>query len=134
MHGSITTSAISMPRSRTTSCPATRRCMPRPARAGPTWPMATRRARAPRVDRRRKAMTMRRARGVLGLSIAFFGASTARAQTAAGTAGAAGTPVAPEMHDMEQLSQLNLNGNGDRGEGMALQVKDGRRILYLAHE
>jgi hypothetical protein len=30
---------------------------------------------------------------------------------------------------------LDLNGNGDGGEGMALQkLKDGRRILYLAHE
>jgi hypothetical protein len=36
---------------------------------------------------------------------------------------------------MEQLSRLDLNGHGDGGEGMALQQrKDGRRILYFAHE
>src|SRR4051812_42512245 len=41
----------------------------------------------------------------------------------------------PEAKDMEQMSQLGLAGNGDGGEGMALQkLKDGRRILYLAHE
>jgi len=41
----------------------------------------------------------------------------------------------PEALDMEQVSQLGLNGNGDGGEGMALQKrKDGRRILYFAHE
>ncbi len=40
-----------------------------------------------------------------------------------------------EVKDMEQLSNLNLAGNGDGGEGMALQQrKDGHRILYLAHE
>jgi hypothetical protein len=33
---------------------------------------------------------------------------------------------------MEQLSQLDLNGRGDGGEGLALQLKAGRRILYVA--
>jgi len=40
-----------------------------------------------------------------------------------------------EAMDMEQVSQLGLGGNADGGEGMALQkLKDGRRILYFAHE
>src|SRR5690349_19010355 len=43
--------------------------------------------------------------------------------------------TAPEAKDIEQVANLNLDGNGDGGEGMALQQrKDGRRILYLAHE
>jgi hypothetical protein len=64
---------------------------------------------------------MQRCAGVLGLVITIF-AMPARAQKAA------------EARDIVKLSQLNLNGNGDGGEGMALQAKDGRRILYLAHE
>jgi hypothetical protein len=67
---------------------------------------------------------MQRCAGVLGLLITtVFAAPVVRAQ-----------PVA-EAKDIEQVSQLNLNGNGDGGEGLALQQrKDGRRILYLAHE
>ena len=43
----------------------------------------------------------------------------------------------PEQKDMELVgrSDLNGNGNGDGGEGMAIQQwPDGRRILYIAHE
>jgi hypothetical protein len=67
---------------------------------------------------------MQRLAGALGFSITLVLAIPAsRAQSAA------------EAKDMEQLSQLNLGGNGDGGEGLALQqLKDGRRILYLAHE
>ena len=67
---------------------------------------------------------MQRCAGVLGLSItAVLAMPAARAQTVA------------EAMDVEQVSQLGLNGNGDGGEGMALQkLKDGRRILYFAHE
>ena len=66
-------------------------------------------------------MSMQRIAGVVGLSITML-AIPAHAQRAA------------EAKDMEQLSQLDLNGHGDGGEGLALQLKDGRRILYLAHE
>jgi hypothetical protein len=42
---------------------------------------------------------------------------------------------AAEARNMEQVAQLDLAGNGDGGEGMALQQRpDGRRILYFAHE
>src|ERR1041385_6450047 len=43
-------------------------------------------------------------------------------------------PTAEAMN-MEQVAQLDLGGKGDGGEGLALQQrKDGRRVLYLAHE
>jgi hypothetical protein len=36
---------------------------------------------------------------------------------------------------MELVGRSHLNGNGDGGEGMAIQQwPDGRRILYMAHE
>jgi hypothetical protein len=36
---------------------------------------------------------------------------------------------------MELVGRSDLNGNGDGGEGMAIQQwPDGRRILYMAHE
>lgn len=68
--------------------------------------------------------SMQRRAGALGLLLTtVLAVPVARAQ-----------PVA-EAKDIEQVSQLNLNGNGDGGEGLALQQrKDGRRILYLAHE
>jgi hypothetical protein len=66
-------------------------------------------------------------RRVLGLAIA---AATA----VAASPGARAQPAA-EARNMEQLAQLDLAGNGDGGEGLALQQRpDGRRILYLAHE
>lgn len=71
----------------------------------------------------RKAMTMQRHASTLGLALATALAMPARAQ------------VAAEARDMEQVSQFVPAGNGDGGEGLALQqLKDGRRILYLAHE
>ncbi|HTX53653.1 MAG TPA: hypothetical protein VMD08_09590 [Candidatus Baltobacteraceae bacterium] len=42
--------------------------------------------------------------------------------------------VAAESKDMRLLAHHDLNGQGDGGEGMALQAIEGRRILYLAHE
>ena len=51
------------------------------------------------------------------------------------------TPIAswaadsPEAKNMELVGRSDLNGNGDGGEGMAIQQwPDGRRILYIAHE
>ena len=44
-------------------------------------------------------------------------------------------PAADESKDMELVAHHDLGGNGDGGEGMAIQQRpDGRRILYLAHE
>jgi len=61
--------------------------------------------------------------GVLGLLIAMVAVPAAHAQ-----------PTAEAMN-MEQVAQLDLGGKGDGGEGLALQQrKDGRRLLYLAHE
>ena len=61
--------------------------------------------------------------GVLGLSIAtIFSTGSARAQSEA------------EAMDMKLVSRLDLKGNGDGGEGMAIQKLKGRRILYFAHE
>src|ERR1700676_771703 len=41
----------------------------------------------------------------------------------------------PEQKNMELVGHSDLNGNGDGGEGMAIQQwPDGRRILYIAHE
>src|SRR5262245_17996326 len=61
---------------------------------------------------------------VLGLSItSILAMASARAQSQ------------PEAMNVELVAQLDLNGNGDGGEGMAIQkLKDGRRILYFAHE
>jgi len=40
-----------------------------------------------------------------------------------------------EQKNMELVGRSELNGNGDGGEGMAIQEwPDGRRILYIAHE
>lgn len=40
-----------------------------------------------------------------------------------------------EQKNMRLIAHNDLNGNGDGGEGMAIQqLPDGRRILYLAHE
>src|SRR4029077_13159319 len=40
-----------------------------------------------------------------------------------------------EQKNMELAGRSDLNGNGDGGEGMAIQQwPDGRRILYIAHE
>ena len=40
-----------------------------------------------------------------------------------------------EARNVELVAHHDLNGNGDGGEGMAIQRRpDGRRILYLAHE
>ena len=39
------------------------------------------------------------------------------------------------QHNMKLLSQDTLNGHGGMGEGMSLQLaRDGRRVLWLAHE
>lgn len=44
-------------------------------------------------------------------------------------------PDAAEQKNMLLVGHSDLNGNGDGGEGMALQQRpDGSRILYLAHE
>jgi hypothetical protein len=41
----------------------------------------------------------------------------------------------PQSHNMTLLAHHTLNGHGGMGEGMAMQLaKDGRRILWLAHE
>ena len=40
-----------------------------------------------------------------------------------------------EAKNLKLLSQHDLNGFGNGGEGLALQAtRDGRRILYIAHE
>jgi hypothetical protein len=40
-----------------------------------------------------------------------------------------------EANNMVLVGHNDLNGNGDGGEGLAIQQwPDGRRILYLAHE
>lgn len=40
-----------------------------------------------------------------------------------------------ESHNMRLIAHHDLNGFGNGGEGMALQAaRDGRRILYIAHE
>src|SRR5204863_4097935 len=39
------------------------------------------------------------------------------------------------INNMKLLSQHTLNGHGGMGEGMSLQLaRDGRRVLWLAHE
>ena len=39
------------------------------------------------------------------------------------------------LHNMKLLAQHTLNGFGGMGEGMSMQLaRDGRRILWLAHE
>jgi hypothetical protein len=54
--------------------------------------------------------------------------------TAIAVPAARAQPTAEAMN-MEQVAQLDLGGKGDGGEGLALQQrKDGRRVLYLAHE
>lgn len=45
------------------------------------------------------------------------------------------TQTNAESNNLKLLSQNDLNGFGDGGEGMAMQVtSDGRRIMYIAHE
>src|SRR5271157_22554 len=40
-----------------------------------------------------------------------------------------------ESNNMTLVGHNDLNGNGDGGEGLAIQTwPDGRRVLYLAHE
>ena len=40
-----------------------------------------------------------------------------------------------ESNNMALVGHNDLNGNGDGGEGLAIQQwPDGRRVLYLAHE
>jgi hypothetical protein len=40
-----------------------------------------------------------------------------------------------ESNNVVLVGHNDLNGNGDGGEGLAIQQRpDGRRILYLAHE
>ena len=42
---------------------------------------------------------------------------------------------AAESRNVVPVGHNDLNGQGDGGEGLALQqLADGRRILYLAHE
>lgn len=44
-------------------------------------------------------------------------------------------PMNPEANNVSLVGHNDLNGNGDGGEGLALQqFPDGRRLLYLAHE
>src|ERR671936_2141902 len=39
------------------------------------------------------------------------------------------------IHNMKLLAEHRLNGYGGMGEGMAMQLgRDGRRVLWLAHE
>lgn len=46
-----------------------------------------------------------------------------------------GAQTQPESKNMTLVAHNDLAGNGDGGEGMAIQQwPDGRRILYLAHE
>jgi hypothetical protein len=41
----------------------------------------------------------------------------------------------PQSRNMKELAHHTLNGHGGMGEGMAMQLtKDGRRVLWLAHE
>jgi len=61
-----------------------------------------------------------------------------RGAIGAAMAAAAATAVAAradaEAKAMDLVAHHELGGNGDGGEGMAIQQRDGRRILYLAHE
>ncbi|HXA68413.1 MAG TPA: hypothetical protein VNV82_24840, partial [Bryobacteraceae bacterium] len=50
------------------------------------------------------------------------------------TSAANAQPVA-EAQNISLVGHNDLNGNGDGGEGLAIQqFPDGRRVLYLAHE
>src|SRR5436853_5087301 len=43
--------------------------------------------------------------------------------------------LAAMQHNMKLLAQHTLNGHGGMGEGMSMQLaRDGRRLLWLAHE
>jgi hypothetical protein len=65
---------------------------------------------------------MKRALWVIAI-VAFLAHAGPRAQTVA------------ESRNMVLVGHTDLNGNGDGGEGLALQQwPDGRRVLYLAHE
>src|ERR1700693_1752193 len=55
--------------------------------------------------------------------------------SAAAVASRAGSQDSAEQKNMALVGHNDLNGNGDGGEGMAIQQRaDGSRILYLAHE
>jgi hypothetical protein len=63
--------------------------------------------------------------------------AVAAAVVAAATAAAQPpTPAkpGPQPKNLRLVAQSTLNGNGDAGEGMAVQVLNGRRLLYVAHE
>src|SRR5262245_50241780 len=48
---------------------------------------------------------------------------------------AAKAPYEPEMRNFKLIVHHALDGHGGMGEGMSIQIaKDGRRILWLAHE
>jgi hypothetical protein len=54
---------------------------------------------------------------------------------ACGPIACVGAQAAAESRNMVLVGHNDLNGNGDGGEGLALQrLPDGRKILYLAHE
>jgi hypothetical protein len=46
----------------------------------------------------------------------------------------AGAQASAQAKNVVLVGHNNLNGHGDGGEGLTLQLLDGRRILYLAHE
>src|SRR5579872_1126479 len=51
------------------------------------------------------------------------------------TAAAVDAQPPAEASNMVQVGHNDPNGNGDGGEGLAIQQwPDGRRVLYLAHE
>ena len=53
----------------------------------------------------------------------------------AGATQAVAQPPAADSKDVELVAHHDLDGNGDGGEGLAIQQRpDGRRVLYLAHE
>jgi hypothetical protein len=48
---------------------------------------------------------------------------------------AANAQPTAEAQNVSLVGHSDLNGNGDGGEGLAIQqFPDGRRVLYLAHE
>lgn len=50
------------------------------------------------------------------------------------TAPSARAQAPAQAKNMILLAHNNLGGHGDGGEGMAIQILNGRRILYIAHE
>ena len=64
-----------------------------------------------------------------------WGAATGAAIVMVATPGPARAASEAEAKAMELVAHHELGGNGDGGEGLALEQRsDGRRILYLAHE